>query len=104
MKIKLPYVDEVVYTESPPENLKELVERSFREYTKDTSKIHRNEDRLAYIDSLRMLYIRNSRTTFLEKLLFRRGAYLVQAGSNLHSNNVIAEICRIVLNYEGEEN
>lgn len=52
MKIKLPWVEEID-TEKLPENLEEIVIKSFYEFTRLTAKEYRDTDKLSYIDSLR---------------------------------------------------
>lgn len=61
MIINLPWV-EPINTESLPENLEELVKKSFREFTKGTRKEYQHEDKLLYLDNLRKAYLREDNT------------------------------------------
>lgn len=61
MIINLPWV-EPINTQNLPENLEELVKKSFREFTKGTRKEYQHEDKLLYLDNLRKAYLREDNT------------------------------------------
>lgn len=61
MIINLPWV-EPINTQNLPENLEELVKKSFREFTKGTRKEYQHEDKLLYLDNLRKAYLRENNT------------------------------------------
>lgn len=61
MIINLPWV-EPINTQKLPENLEELVKKSFREFTKGTRKEYQHEDKLLYLDNLRKVYLREDNT------------------------------------------
>ncbi|MBF0778157.1 hypothetical protein [Streptococcus cuniculi] len=65
MKIRLPYV-EPIETECLPENLEDLVKKSFVNFTKGTNKDYTFEDKLLYLDNLRKSYLRDCTDTSFE--------------------------------------
>lgn len=61
MIINLPWIAPID-TQNLPENLEELVKKSFREFTKGTRKEYQHEDKLLYLDNLRKAYLRENNT------------------------------------------
>lgn len=59
MTIRLPWINEPIDTENPPENFDQLVEESFRKFTEGTAIDYRFEDKLCYLDNLREKYLTN---------------------------------------------
>lgn len=62
MYIYLPYVT-LIDPEDPPEDLKELVERSFERFSRDTNKEYLYNDKLLYLDHVRKCCIGIPETT-----------------------------------------
>ena len=65
MKIRLPYI-EPINTECLPDNFKELVEKSFINFTEGTNKDYTFKDKLLYLDNLRKFYLRGYTDTSFE--------------------------------------
>lgn len=68
MKIRLPGVEEFE-AENPPENLRELVIKSFSEYSLLTGAKYLYEDKLRYIDNLRTDYIQTGAPKDIEEAI-----------------------------------
>lgn len=74
MKIKLPYVSEI-NTYIPPTNLKEIVWKSFKNFTKGTDKKYQHHDKLLYIDNFRRTI--NGYTSTEESIVKFIGNYVI---------------------------
>lgn len=74
MIIHLPHVSPID-TVKPPENLEEIVTKSFQEFTKGTADAFTYHDKLQYLDNLRTKYIRDRNSNGVKDLILEQTEY-----------------------------